>query len=76
MYGTENGARNFRTQSKSTVLGASVLTLHQPFNLVKGVIVDDLHGLFLGVTKTLLSLWFTEKYKSCYFSIARKVIYY
>ena len=42
------------------VKGASVLCLHPPFNLVKGMVVDTLHTLFLGVVKGLLGFWFDK----------------
>ena len=38
------------------VLEASVLCLHDPLDLVKGFVIDDLHCLFLGVTKHMLGL--------------------
>ena len=41
--------------------GPSVLALHPCFNLVEGVVIDDLHGVFLGVTLTMLDLWFNKK---------------
>ena len=63
------------TQVKG-ILGASVLCLHQPLDLIKAVVVDDLHCLFLGVTKHLISLWFSDKYKSFDFYIGGKVSYY
>lgn len=37
------------------VFGVSILCLHKPFDLINGFVIDDLHRLFLGVTKTLLS---------------------
>lgn len=56
------------------MVGPSVLGLHRPFSLVTGVVVDDLHGLYLGVTKTLLGLWFNNKYKQKDFYIGNQVI--
>lgn len=49
-----------------------MLFVHKPFDVVKGVVIDDLHGLFLGVSKTLTSLWFNEKYKTFDFYIGTK----
>ena len=43
------------------VKGATVLALHPTFDVVHGIVVDDLHGLFLGVTLTLLNIWFDKK---------------
>ena len=37
------------------VFGVSIQCLHKPFDLINGFVIDDLHCLFLGVTKTLLS---------------------
>jgi hypothetical protein len=42
------------------IKGASVLFLHSPFNNVKGIAVDSLHTLFLGVVKDLLKHWFDK----------------
>lgn len=55
------------------IFGASVLCLHKPLDLVKAVVIDDLHCLFLGVTKHLIALWFGEKYKTFDFYIGEKV---
>ena len=38
--------------------GLSVLFRHPCFDVSKGVVVDALHGLYLGVVHSLLSLWF------------------
>lgn len=45
-------------QQVCEVKGPSVLALHSYFNLVSGVVSDDLHGIYLGVTLRLLHLWF------------------
>ena len=42
------------------VFGASVLCLHDPLDLIKGFVIDDLHCLFLGVTKHMLSIKSTD----------------
>ena len=47
------------------VKGATVLALHPTFDVVHGIVVDDLHGLFLGVTLTLLNIWFDKKRITC-----------
>ena len=39
------------------VKGPTVLALHGCFDLVGGVAIDDLHGVYLGVTLLLLHLW-------------------
>lgn len=55
------------------ILGVSVLYLHKPVDIVKAIVIDDLHCLFLGVTKLLISLWFSKKYRSLDFYIGGKV---
>ena len=37
------------------------------------MVVDDLHCIYLGVTKLLLSLWFGKEFRTKDFSIRRKV---
>ena len=51
-----------------------MLSLHHPFDLVKGTVVDALHGVFLGVTSQLLSLWVDKKFRGETFYIGGKVI--
>ena len=51
----------------------SLSTVHKPVDLVKAVVIDDLHCLFLGVTKLLISLWFSKTYRSFDFYIGGKV---
>ena len=46
---------------------------HEPFNMAKGYVVDDLHCLYLGVVKQLLTFWFGKKHKQYGFSIRTKV---
>lgn len=53
--------------------GPTVLALHPSFDVVWGVVIDDLHGVFLGVTLTLLHLWFDKTKKRKPFSIFQKV---
>ena len=55
------------------ILGASVLCLHALVDLVKAIVMDDIHCLFLSVTKLLISLWFLKTYRSFDFCIGRKV---
>ena len=55
------------------MIGPTVLALHPRFSLVSGVVVDDLHALYLGVTRTLLSLWFDSKSKGKPFYIGDQV---
>ena len=34
-----------------------LLGLHPSFDVVKGVVVDYMHGILLGIVKTMLYLW-------------------
>ena len=52
------------------VKGASILALHSPFNLCRGVVIDSLHCLFLGV---VLQLWFDKAHRKKPHSIRNKV---
>ena len=58
------------------VKGPTVLALLPSFDLVWGVVIDDLHGIFLGVTLTLLHLWFDKSNKTKPFYIGNKVYTY
>ena len=58
----------------SGVKGPTVLALHPFFDLVRGVVVDDLHGVFLGVTLALLRLWFDKARKAEPYFIGNKVL--
>ena len=42
------------------IVGLTVLPLHPRFNLVSGVVIDDLRGIFLGITLALLHKWFNR----------------
>lgn len=53
--------------------GPSVLWLHPTFKMTTGVVVDDLHGLYLGVARTFLSFWFHKSNKGCNFYIGDNV---
>lgn len=53
--------------------GPTVLALLPSFDLVWAVVIDDLHGIFLGVTLTLLHLWFAKSNKTKPFFIGSKV---
>lgn len=56
------------------VKGPSVLALHPRFDLVQGVVIDDLHGIFLGVTLSLLHCWFDNAHRDKPYFIGNKVI--
>lgn len=53
--------------------GPCVLALHPCFDLVNGVVVDDLHGIFLGITLTMLKLWFNKGSRRKTYYIGDKV---
>lgn len=55
------------------LFGPTVLTLHEPFSLDTGVVIDDLHGLYLGVSDTFLDFWFSKKFKDHDFYIGGQV---
>ena len=55
------------------VKGSTVLALRPAFNPVWGVVIDDLHSIFLGVTLTLLHLWIDKTHKDKPFFIGKKV---
>ena len=50
-----------------------VLSLHRFFKINTGVVVDDLHGLYLGVAKTFLKLWFDKSTRTQQFYIGNDV---
>ena len=41
--------------------------------MAKGFVTDDLHSVYLGVVKQLLTYWFGVKCNQCSFSIRTKV---
>ena len=45
------------------VKGPTVLALHPCFNFAFGSVINDLHGLYLGVPLTLLWHWFDETHR-------------
>lgn len=53
--------------------GPTVLALHPRFDVVWGVVIDDLHGLFLGVTLSLLRIWFDKSHRGQPYFIGSKV---
>ena len=55
------------------VKGACVLGLHSPFDVCRGVVIDSLHCLYLGVMLKLLKLWFDKGSRAKDFSIRDKV---
>ena len=46
---------------------------HPVFNMPKGIVIDVLHALFLGVVLLLAKYWFSPKHSRMPFSIRKKV---
>jgi len=55
------------------VKGPSWLSLLQHFDLVRGMGIDYMHGVLLGVQKLLLTLWFSPAFSKEHFSMFSKV---
>ena len=55
------------------VKGPSWLSLLKHFDLVRGIAIDYMHGVLLGVQKLLLTLWFNPTFSKEHFSIFSKV---
>ena len=55
------------------IFGPSIFCLHRPLDIVKGVVIDDLHCMFLGVTRHLINLWFDKKWSRQDFYVGNKV---
>ena len=58
------------------VKGPSVLAMHLCFDLVSGVVIDDLHGIFLGVTLSLLHHWFDSAHRGRPYCKRNEVCYF
>lgn len=56
----KNAEKAINTADEYGVKGPTALALHPHFDLASGVVIDDLHGIFLGVT---LHLWFDKQNK-------------
>ena len=53
---------------------ASALSAHPHFDLCRGVVVDIMHCVYLGVlAKTLMGLWLNVEHHSAPYSIRRQV---
>lgn len=55
------------------IKGASVFLLFKPFDLVKGFVIDWMHSVCLGVTKSLINLWLNAENRKEEFFLASKV---
>lgn len=56
------------------VKGASVLAAHPHFDLCRGMVIDVMHCVYLGViAKTLMGLWLNVEHRSAPYSIRRQV---
>ena len=53
--------------------GKSVFIHHAYLSLVTNIVVDYMHGCFLGVTKKLMSLWFDSENQGKPFFLGSKV---
>ena len=76
----ENGLEAARRQQQGIsryvvngVKGPSWLSLLEHFDLVRGMAIDYMHGVLLGVQKLLLTLWFNPTFSKESFSISFKV---
>lgn len=47
--------------------------LFKPFNLVKGFVIDWMHSVCLGVTKSLINLWLNAENRGKEFFLGSKV---
>lgn len=55
------------------VKGPLWFSLLEHFDLVRGMGIDYMHGVLLGVQKLLLSLWFNTNFSKWHFNISSKV---
>ena len=55
------------------IKGASVFLLFKPFDLVKGFVIDWMHSVCLGVSKSLLNLWLNAENRGKEFFLGSKV---
>lgn len=76
----EDGVEGARRQQEGMsryvvngVKGPSWLSLLKHFDLVRGMGIDYMHGILLGVQKLLLTLWFSPNFSKEHFSIFSKV---
>jgi hypothetical protein len=53
--------------------GISGLVALDGFDLMRGVVPDYMHGLLLGITKTLLKKWFSPKFSGNPYSVGRSL---
>ena len=56
----------------------TALSIHAPLDLPMAVVIDDLHCLYLGIAKRLITLWFGSGSRGENYFIGNKVykIYY
>ena len=55
------------------IKGATVLSLHRPYDPSKGITIDDLHTIFLGIASNMLHFWFDNKHRTELFSLRSQV---
>mgnify|MGYP000350328329 CR=1 FL=1 len=63
----------FPLRQVNGIKGASVFLLFKPFNLVKGFVIDWMHSVCLGVTKSLINLWLNAENRGKEFFLGSKV---
>lgn len=72
MKSLENTDNGIRGASVNGVKGPSLFMTLKHFDVVRGIGIDYMHCVLLGVQKLLLSLWFTPEHAKEEFSIASK----
>ena len=69
----EDNRKNGKTANKFGVRGLSWFLYVPKFDIVRGVAVDYMHCIMLGIVKMLLSLWFDKSYRNESFNISDKL---
>ena len=69
MQAHENFVNNHKENGVNGVKGISLLMGLEYFDTVKGIDIDYMHGMLLGVQKRLLTLWFSPQFSKDAFSI-------
>lgn len=69
----EKSKQDGKAVNKYGVKGLSWFHFLPKFDIVRGVAVDYMHCMMLGIVKMLLSLWFDKSYKSEHFNISDKI---
>ena len=64
---------HFKCSDFFVLQSANILAVHQPIDICRGVVIDSLHCVYLGVTYKLITLWFGKESRNKNFSIRLKV---